>query len=283
MAPYSDVHANVVALDAVLHDISRSAVSERYCLGDLVGYGPGPSEVTDQVRTCAYAACPRLTADHRSEGTPVSNQRSSADVNDCESMIDRIKRNTEVDDAGRAVHCRAGLRYLRMPHRRSGGGVRVSRVSVAGIRVGHHECSARPDGFDPFENSISPSEVTYLAFDRERLVIALKETYAANGYMCPYVTPLPLCPGHIGVELDFMRYCLERVAGGEPGYLRIASRFFGSHLKEWGVLFAVVLREKATHPALTYLSYALDKFIACETITFRQSLPSLCVQRLLTD
>ncbi|MHB1342195.1 MAG: hypothetical protein ACYC77_00590 [Coriobacteriia bacterium] len=137
--------------------------------------------------------------------------------------------------------------------------------------------------FDPFSNAISPSEATYLAFDRADLINILVQTYRMAGYVQPSGPYGALCPSHIGVELDFMRLCLEHVAWGEERYLDLASRFFRSHLREWGVLFAVVLREKAVHPGLIYTSYALDKFIACESITFRHSLPALCIQRAVAD
>lgn len=51
IAIFSDVHGNVVALDAVLADIAASeAAGEVYCLGDLVGYGPDPDGVVDRLR-----------------------------------------------------------------------------------------------------------------------------------------------------------------------------------------------------------------------------------------
>lgn len=50
IALYSDIHANLPALEAVLADIEASGVVERYCLGDLVGYGPDPSGVIARVR-----------------------------------------------------------------------------------------------------------------------------------------------------------------------------------------------------------------------------------------
>ena len=50
IALYSDIHANVPALDTVLADIVCAGVAERYCLGDLVGYGPDPSGVIARVR-----------------------------------------------------------------------------------------------------------------------------------------------------------------------------------------------------------------------------------------
>ncbi len=45
----SDIHANLEALTAVLADISKQGVSEIFCLGDIVGYGPNPCECLDKV------------------------------------------------------------------------------------------------------------------------------------------------------------------------------------------------------------------------------------------
>lgn len=50
IALFSDVHGNLVALDAVLADIDRSGIDEVYCLGDLVGYGPDPAGVVERMR-----------------------------------------------------------------------------------------------------------------------------------------------------------------------------------------------------------------------------------------
>lgn len=50
LALYSDIHAHLPALEAVLADIEASGIAERYCLGDLVGYGPDPSGVIALVR-----------------------------------------------------------------------------------------------------------------------------------------------------------------------------------------------------------------------------------------
>jgi len=46
----SDIHGNLVALDAVLDDIGPAEVDGIYCLGDLVGYGPDPSGVIRRIR-----------------------------------------------------------------------------------------------------------------------------------------------------------------------------------------------------------------------------------------
>jgi predicted phosphodiesterase len=48
----SDIHSNFEALQAVLADIRGRGISEIYCLGDLVGYGPNPRECIDLVMNC---------------------------------------------------------------------------------------------------------------------------------------------------------------------------------------------------------------------------------------
>jgi putative phosphoesterase len=45
VAIFSDIHANLPALQAVLQDINAAGITNLYCGGDLVGYGPRPNEV----------------------------------------------------------------------------------------------------------------------------------------------------------------------------------------------------------------------------------------------
>ena len=45
----SDIHGNLEALEAVLEDIGQQGISEVYCLGDMVGYGPNPRECLEKV------------------------------------------------------------------------------------------------------------------------------------------------------------------------------------------------------------------------------------------
>ena len=47
---FSDLHSNIVALEAVLTDVAAVGVDQRYVLGDLVGYAPWPNEVLDRLR-----------------------------------------------------------------------------------------------------------------------------------------------------------------------------------------------------------------------------------------
>ena len=45
----SDIHANLIALEAVLRDIQAQGLTEIFCLGDVIGYGPDPCECLDKV------------------------------------------------------------------------------------------------------------------------------------------------------------------------------------------------------------------------------------------
>jgi len=51
----SDVHANAVALEAVLADAGK--VDETWCLGDVAGYGPQPNECIELIRSRHKLTC----------------------------------------------------------------------------------------------------------------------------------------------------------------------------------------------------------------------------------
>ena len=60
----SDVHANVLALEAALSDLKRAGATTVVCLGDLVGYGPAPNETIDLLRS-SQVMCTLGEADER--------------------------------------------------------------------------------------------------------------------------------------------------------------------------------------------------------------------------
>jgi len=45
----SDIHGNLEALEVVLDDIRSQGITEVFCLGDIIGYGPNPRECIDRV------------------------------------------------------------------------------------------------------------------------------------------------------------------------------------------------------------------------------------------
>lgn len=50
IAFFSDIHANLPALEAFLIDLASENVDAIYCLGDLVGYNVWPNEVLNERR-----------------------------------------------------------------------------------------------------------------------------------------------------------------------------------------------------------------------------------------
>lgn len=60
-ALFSDVHANLQALEAVLADIREAEVDAVACLGDVVGYGADPRRCVELVRALE---CPCVMGNH---------------------------------------------------------------------------------------------------------------------------------------------------------------------------------------------------------------------------
>jgi len=61
VALISDLHANAIALDAVLEDIGRVGVDRVICLGDVATLGPAPLEVID---TLQQLGCDCILGNH---------------------------------------------------------------------------------------------------------------------------------------------------------------------------------------------------------------------------
>ncbi|EOR93367.1 hypothetical protein ADIARSV_3446 [Arcticibacter svalbardensis MN12-7] len=50
IALFSDIHANILAFEAMLLDMDSQKPDTAYCLGDLVGYNIWPNEVIAEIR-----------------------------------------------------------------------------------------------------------------------------------------------------------------------------------------------------------------------------------------
>jgi diadenosine tetraphosphatase ApaH/serine/threonine PP2A family protein phosphatase len=71
LALISDIHANLEAFEAVLADIARQEITEIYCLGDIVGFGPDPARCIDLAMklTCCILGNHDLAALDATDGT----------------------------------------------------------------------------------------------------------------------------------------------------------------------------------------------------------------------
>jgi len=54
LAIVSDIHANLVALEAVLDDLQRRGVERAVCLGDVVNSGPQPAQTVGRLRALGW-------------------------------------------------------------------------------------------------------------------------------------------------------------------------------------------------------------------------------------
>jgi putative phosphoesterase len=61
IALFSDIHANILAFNAMLRDMDSEKPDAVYCLGDLVGYHIYPNEVIDEIRK---RAIPTIKGNH---------------------------------------------------------------------------------------------------------------------------------------------------------------------------------------------------------------------------
>src|SRR5437764_681886 len=75
-AIFSDIHANLEALEAMLADANESRCTHFVCLGDVVGYNANPHESVERVRGMD---CPIVKGNHDEQA---SLNKSSRDFNE---------------------------------------------------------------------------------------------------------------------------------------------------------------------------------------------------------
>jgi predicted phosphodiesterase len=82
IALLSDIHGNLVALDATLSDLAQQRVEQVVCLGDIALSGPQPHECVARIRTRGYPTvmgnCDALALRLRREGRTPDLMRSYA-------------------------------------------------------------------------------------------------------------------------------------------------------------------------------------------------------------
>jgi hypothetical protein len=134
--------------------------------------------------------------------------------------------------------------------------------------------------FDPFTHRVSPCGAMYVTDKPEELLEQLAALYRKTGYVIRYRVP---CESHISVELDYMRFVLERVRAGDAGASEEAKDFFLTHLSGWSLLFAVAFADAVEHPISRCAAVTLDRFLSCEEHVVRASVPAYCILRRLAD
>ena len=92
-AIFSDIHANLEALEAVLDDAQARGATSYVCLGDVVGYNANPHECVQRVREME---CPIVKGNHDEQA---SLTESSRDFNElAEHAIEWTRDNLTAED-----------------------------------------------------------------------------------------------------------------------------------------------------------------------------------------
>ena len=71
-AIFSDVHANLEALEAVLADANENKCTHFVCLGDVVGYNANPHECVERIREMD---CPIVKGNHDEQASLFESSR----------------------------------------------------------------------------------------------------------------------------------------------------------------------------------------------------------------
>jgi len=90
LALISDLHANIVALEAVMADIALRGADRTICLGDIIDLGPRPGEVVDKLRE-AGIDCVLGNHDALDEHPPISPLRQVEEWTRTQLNSDQLK------------------------------------------------------------------------------------------------------------------------------------------------------------------------------------------------
>jgi diadenosine tetraphosphatase ApaH/serine/threonine PP2A family protein phosphatase len=92
-AIFSDVHANLEALDAVLADAQEQKCTHFVCLGDVVGYNANPHECAERIRAME---CPIVKGNHDEQASLVESSRDFNEM--AEQAIEWTRANLTEED-----------------------------------------------------------------------------------------------------------------------------------------------------------------------------------------
>jgi putative phosphoesterase len=157
LAIFSDIHGNLQALDAVLADIGAQQPDAVYCLGDLVGYGASPNEVTARVRELG---CPTVMGNY-DDGVGFDRDECGCAYRE-EAERERGQRSLEWTKARTTAENKAYLRSLHHEIRLEDGGRRILLVHGSPRKMNEYLFEDRP--LSSFERLAASSRADLIVF-----------------------------------------------------------------------------------------------------------------------
>jgi putative phosphoesterase len=140
LAAFSDIHANLHALTAVLEDIWRHSPDQVVCLGDLVGYGAFPNEVIETI----HAADIPTIAGNYDDGVGFDREECGCAYTN-PADIERGDRSLRWTKQVVTPQNKAWLRSLPREIRFEAGGKRVLCVHGSPRRINEYLYEDRPE------------------------------------------------------------------------------------------------------------------------------------------
>jgi putative phosphoesterase len=157
IAIFSDIHGNLQALDSVLADIAAQKPDAVYCLGDLVGYGANPNEVTERVRREGY---PTVMGNY-DDGVGFDRDECGCAYRE-EAERERGQRSLEWTKARVTPENKAFLRTLVKEIRFEDGGKRILLVHGSPRKINEYLFEDRP--VSSFERLAASSDADVIVF-----------------------------------------------------------------------------------------------------------------------
>lgn len=144
IAFFSDIHANLPALEAVLEDINSQQPDFIYCLGDLVGYNIWPNEVASLIRE---RRIPTIAGNY-DEGIGLSSDDCGcaykSDEEKANGSVSISYTNEIVDDETRA-YLRMLPRHLSMEFQNNDEKFRILMVHGSPRKINEYLFEDRPE------------------------------------------------------------------------------------------------------------------------------------------
>lgn len=184
LAIFSDVHANLPALEAVLDDLDRREPDMVFCLGDLVGYAPWPNEVVQAVRDLRI---PTIAGNY-DEGVGLGSDDCGCAYRtdeDEQRGAESIAFTNEIATPETRAYLRTLPRRLRLafeparqPHARP---FNLLLVHGSPRRINEYLFEERPD--KSFLRMMEAEEADVMLFGHTHMPYHKRLTYEANGGM----------------------------------------------------------------------------------------------------
>jgi putative phosphoesterase len=157
IAIFSDIHGNLQALESLLADIAAQKPDAVYCLGDLVGYGASPNEVTERIRR---EACPTVMGNY-DDGVGFERDECGCAYRE-EADRERGQRSLEWTKARLTPANKAFLRTLMNEIRFEADGKRILLVHGSPRKMNEYLFEDRP--ISSFQRLAASSDADIIVF-----------------------------------------------------------------------------------------------------------------------